>query len=905
MNFENNNSPATNSLSKSLANLEFPGWEQFIVPDLWQQQAITALKGGKDVVVQAPTGAGKTLIFEQWSKLGKNNAQAIYTVPTRALANDKLAEWRTRGWNVGIATGDLSENLDAPIIVATLETQKLRLIKGEGPSLLVIDEYQMIRDSDRGLNYELALAMAPIHTQLLLLSGSVSNPHDIIKWFTRLGREAVLIKTTQRPVPLEEVLVENIHHGIPSSIRGFWPRLVAKALAEELGSLLIFAPRRVEAEKLAAEIARYLPNPNPLYLTPEQKRCVGNNLAQMLKTRVIYHHSGLSYAARAGVIEPLTKAGQLRVVVATMGLAAGINFSLRTVALAADSYKRNGIEHPISPDEILQMFGRAGRRGIDKTGYVLTSEKGIRLNEGYPCRLSRSKSIDWSTLLSVMQVAVETGREPFHEALSVQKRLFTSNLVPLGIEESLSYPNVTCGLNTDTERARHIRKPYRQILNSRGEWQPTPFPQEIPLKEIFVTSFSQQMKTGKPQPKLDSTGKPILIPALTHRLAVEKVGIGNLCNIILTQQNQTPIPDDKPNIKSTTLSKTEQILDSNQDSPSVESEVPLSETFSSPPNLQTHSIYGRLLTIAEIYDGGNIYLVKYIRRLINWSGRQVKPGTWKSRLIPRIKDAFLQQKINILKIEKRINKIIAFLDISNIPISCYIDQHGIPLFKPAIKEGIPPECEQCECKSICRKLTTSPGAVLLWRRLGLITPSGVPTMRGRIASFFSGGPGLAIAAAIEDEEYPLKELIYDLANLDAGFRFAGDENRWAGRLAWVCKKLYNSQTAPGYLEYGVPPEYGFGAAEVIATLQHNPEMKSKFITPSLGIGDIDRIIIEWRSRLRQIAHAPALENSRWTELQKLCKTTLNELDSPTARELPPLEFNQTRRIEHTLFFKKH
>ena len=121
----------------------------------------------------------------------------------------------------------------------------------------------------------------------------------------------------------------------------------------------------------------------------------------------------------------------------------------------------------------------------------------------------------------------------------------------------------------------------------------------------------------------------------------------------------------------------------------------------------------------------------------------------------------------------------------------------------------------------------------------------------------------------------------------------------------MCKKLYNSQTAPGYLEYGVPPEYGFGAAEVIATLQHNPEMKSKFITPSLGIGDIDRIIIEWRSRLRQIAHAPALENSRWTELQKLCKTTLNELDSPTARELPPLEFNQTRRIEHTLFFKKH
>ena len=273
-------------------------------------------------MVQAPTGSGKTFIFEHWSKLGKNSAQAIYTVPTRALANDKLAEWRARGWNVGIATGDLSDNLDAPVIVATLETQKLRLIRGEGPALMVVDEYQMIRDPDRGLNYELALALAPPHTQRLLLSGSVANPQDIVKWFNQLGRRAVLVKTTHRPVPLEEVMIENLRYNVPSKIRGFWPRVIAKALAEDLGPILIFAPKRAASEKLAADLARYLPNPNPLYLTTEQRRCVGNSLAQMLKTRIVYHHSGLSYAARAGVIEPLAKAGQLRVVIATMGLAA-------------------------------------------------------------------------------------------------------------------------------------------------------------------------------------------------------------------------------------------------------------------------------------------------------------------------------------------------------------------------------------------------------------------------------------------------------------------------------------------------------------------------------------------------------------------------------------------------------
>src|SRR6516165_9552447 len=71
-----------------------------VIPDLWQQEAIPALQQGKDVVVQAPTGSGKTYIFELFYPDVKE--QAVFTVPTRALANDKLAEWRARGWDVGI-----------------------------------------------------------------------------------------------------------------------------------------------------------------------------------------------------------------------------------------------------------------------------------------------------------------------------------------------------------------------------------------------------------------------------------------------------------------------------------------------------------------------------------------------------------------------------------------------------------------------------------------------------------------------------------------------------------------------------------------------------------------------------------------------------------------------------------
>ncbi|MBM3848179.1 MAG: DEAD/DEAH box helicase, partial [Verrucomicrobia bacterium] len=294
------------SFSQPLA--DHAGLNQDSVPDLWQQEAVLALRDGKDVVVQAPTGSGKTLIFELWSNQGRPKGQAVYTVPTRALANDKLSEWRARGWNVGIATGDLSENLEAPVIVATLETQKARLIAGHGPSLLVVDEYQMLGDVDRGLNYELAMALAPASTQLLLLSGSVANPQDVVKWFTRLGRRAVLIKHEHRPVPLEEVHANSLGHSLPSAIKGYWPRLMARALAEGLGPILIFAPRRKAAEELAAELSRQLPTPAPLSLTLDQKRLAGDHLTRMLQNRISYHHSGLSYGARAGVVEPLAKA---------------------------------------------------------------------------------------------------------------------------------------------------------------------------------------------------------------------------------------------------------------------------------------------------------------------------------------------------------------------------------------------------------------------------------------------------------------------------------------------------------------------------------------------------------------------------------------------------------------------
>jgi superfamily II RNA helicase len=110
----------------------FAGLQKLMLPDRWQAMALSALRAGHDVVVDAPTGAGKTYVFERWAEQTNFSRRALFTVPTRALANDKFAEWRARDWNVGITTGDLCVNPGAPIIVATLEAVQGQIMAAAG-----------------------------------------------------------------------------------------------------------------------------------------------------------------------------------------------------------------------------------------------------------------------------------------------------------------------------------------------------------------------------------------------------------------------------------------------------------------------------------------------------------------------------------------------------------------------------------------------------------------------------------------------------------------------------------------------------------------------------------------------------------------------------------------------------
>src|SRR6202035_20920 len=300
----------------------------------------------------------------------------------------------------------------------------------------------------------------------------------------------------------------------PGSIRGYWPRLISRALLADLGPVLIFAPRRQMAEELATALSSSLPLDEPLTLTQEQNALAGDRLREMLRNRVAFHHSGLSYVVRAGIVEPLAKRGQLRVVVATMGLAAGINFSMRSVLVTGTHYMAGSVQRHVRPDELLQMFGRAGRRGFDEVGYVLVTPEVPRLHEAFPLKLKRAEPIDWPSFLAVMNVAAARGEDPFLSALILCQRLFSAKTLTLGVERFYEGGTRPCGLRVDGERGRFVRRHQEKMQNSRGRWQNQPALGETTLGNLLIQTKRERWR-----------------PALTVASTLEEIGFGNICKI--------------------------------------------------------------------------------------------------------------------------------------------------------------------------------------------------------------------------------------------------------------------------------------------------------------------------------------------------------------------------------------
>ncbi|MDQ3623275.1 MAG: DEAD/DEAH box helicase, partial [Verrucomicrobiota bacterium] len=709
----------------------------------------------------------------------------------------------------------------AKIVVATLETQKGKFLQRTGPKLLVVDEYQMVADPVRGRNYELALALAPPDTQLLLLSGSVANPQDVVEWLRRIGRDAVLVSHGERPVPLEEVDLQTLPNRTLSSVQGWWPRLITNALRAGLGPVLLFAPRRNAAEDLAQQLAGSLPADDPLLLSAEQEHLAGRRLAKLLARRVAYHHSGLSYAQRAGLVEPLAKNGQLRAVVATMGLAAGINFSMRSVAVTGTSYLAGPFEQQVRPDELLQMFGRAGRRGLDDAGYALITPNPPRLHDARPRHLRRGAEVDWPSLISVMRAAHDRGEGPFAAALDLSRRLFSQQAIALGVEHALETGPRPCGMFVDMERARYVRRGVLEMLNSADQWEPRP---EAQTRAPLGAALAHEQGRWR--------------PALSVTRSLNGIGRGTICKLSSGRDKR----------------------------------------------------YGRAVHLGTRARDGRLAAAPWLRAAIDQA--RIDGETLQELLTRRLPELAGGQ---LVALEPRGNQLFARLTFEAHKVQAWSDSLGVPLLDPPERRELPSPCRACPELAWCGSVEIVPSPALAWRRLGLIERDGAPTRRGIVFSFFQHGEGLAVAAALEDASYLLDDLVFDLANLRAGPRFAEEGSRFAGRLGALCQRVYDRADLPGYLEMGVPTEYGDGASDLVRDIVEHGTAKQKLLTESLRMGDLERALIEWRSLLRHIVSAPDFAWDRWRALKKAAASYLEATASPTILELPRLTAAQQRR----------
>ncbi len=813
---------------------------QLELPDLWQQDAVRSLKAGDSVIIDAPTGAGKTFVFELLVKSGEIRGQSIYTVPTRALANDKWQEWKKAGWNVGIATGDLAVNTDAPVVVATLETQRERFLRGDGPGLLVIDEYQMIGDERRGLNYELGIALSPPETQLLLLSGSVANPGDIAEWMRRLGRKVTLIQSHERPVPLHDIPLRALPFHAPNSVKGFWPRMALETLMADYAPLLIFSPHRKSAEKIAAQISEALPITTPIELSLVQEQALGAKFSRMVRNRVAYHHSGLSYTQRAGIIEPLAKAGQLRVIVATTGLAAGINFSVRSVFVSETRYFEGPFEKEISPDELLQMFGRAGRRGLDENGYVLSGERSPRLGDGRAKQLRRTNDIDWPTLLRVMQAAKERGDSPFAAAVAVCGQLFSRQKIALGFEAKGAEFTETRTESTDSGLFG-LGPVRREVQNSVGEWE-TEDPDRMDLVPLRQALAMVRKKGWKPALQVGGF--------MQTRVA----GLGRLCKL----------RQEKPAIYGAEVAVAN-VLDENRVRLTKRwrglSHVSKKQSEQEPDELPEliAPVIGKAeagASLLELQTRGQAVIARIDYANVPVEAYQDSLGKW--LVDPPRRTVSLEFETG------------------------YIDETTGVEFAPTAGSAA----------HSWRKLglVESKGSPT---RRGRI-----------FSYFSKGeGLAIAAALEDSTYPIGEISLHLANIRAGHRFESDTQEGGGSERLGASCRQAFGPVDYPGYLRLGLPVGYGEGAAEVVEGQLVKKNAWKREATRELGQGDVERAVVEWFSLLRHVRNAPDLDWDRWQQLQAKAAALLKQHapDNALWSNLPAIEPHLLhRKVNHRI-----
>ena len=389
--------------------------------DSFQERALDALDRGRNVLVSAPTGSGKTLVAEY--ALGQALAageKVFYTTPIKALSNQKFRDLAADlgSARVGLLTGDNSIRGDAPVVVMTTEVLRNMIYAGSetlrGLHSVILDEVHYLQDRARGSVWEEVIVHLPAVVRLVCLSATVANADEFAAWLETVRGHTDAIVEGRRPVELDHyyavgertrddvLLVPTFVRGRPNPEgtrydarhprrrRGQYgpPRRVEllERLDEQkmLPAIVFVFSRdgcdaavdqcRTSLGRLTTEAQRSriraIAEEHTDGLDDSDLRLLGyGRWLDALESGLAAHHAGMVPPMKEAVEEAFI-AGLVKVVFATETLALGVNMPARSVVIERLT-KFTGERHEyLTPGEYTQLTGRAGRRGIDDRGYA-------------------------------------------------------------------------------------------------------------------------------------------------------------------------------------------------------------------------------------------------------------------------------------------------------------------------------------------------------------------------------------------------------------------------------------------------------------------------------------------------------------------------------------------------------
>ena len=337
-----------------------------------QESAILELFEEKNVILNTPTGSGKSLVAAALHfKAIAQGKRSIYTCPIKALVNEKfMALCREFGPdNIGLSTGDATVNRDAPILCCTAEIlANIALREGAQANVqeVVMDEFHYYADRERGGAWQVPLLTLP-QARFLLMSATLGDTSFFESELTKLnGRETVTVASVERPVPLEfayselplaRTLETLVADGKAPVYVVHFTQLDAAQSAQDFTSINVCS--REEKNQIGNELEGFK------FTSP-----YGPDIRKWLKQGIGLHHAGLLPKYRV-LVEKLAQKGLLKVICGTDTLGVGINVPIRTV-LFSRLCKFDGQKTVIlSARDFHQISGRAGRKGFDDRGWVV------------------------------------------------------------------------------------------------------------------------------------------------------------------------------------------------------------------------------------------------------------------------------------------------------------------------------------------------------------------------------------------------------------------------------------------------------------------------------------------------------------------------------------------------------